>query len=173
MRDELHAAALATGQGAQRLDQHAVGQAQVGADAGGVALGGVPTERGELVLELAVTADGLVALGVVGGLGHGDLRLDQLVPEDVEPAAGEHAVARGDVEVAAARVLREVADLADDVDLAGVRDPLPGQRGEGRRLPGAVASDQPDPVARLHAQVRATDEDAGAGAELEAGRRDH
>ena len=98
-----------------------VGQAEVGADAGGVALGGVPAHGGELVLEPAVAAHRLVPLVVVGGLGHGDLRLDQLVAQDVEPAAGEHAVAGGDVEVAAARVLREVADLAGDLDLAGVR----------------------------------------------------
>ena len=118
---QLDAAALATGERAQRLGEHAVGQAEVGADPGGVALGGVAAEGGELVLEPAVAADGLVPLGVVGRLGHGDLRLDQLVAEDVEAAAGEHPVAGGDVEVAAARVLRQVAELAGDVDLAGVR----------------------------------------------------
>ena len=170
---QLDAAALAAGEGAQRLGEHAVGQAQVGADAGGVALGGVPAHGGELVLEPAVAAHRLVPLGVVGRLGHGDLRLDELVPQDVEPAAGQHPVAGGDVEVAAARVLRQVADLADDVDLAGVRDALPGQRGEGGGLAGAVAPDQADPVAGLHAEGGVADEDAGAGTKLEAGRRDH
>ena len=113
-----------------------------------------PPMRGELVLQPAVAAHRPVALVVVGGLGHGDLRLDQLAAQDVEPAAGQHPVAGGDVEVAAARVLRQVADLADDLDLAGVRDALAGQRGEGGGLAGAVAADQADPVAGLHAQVR-------------------
>ena len=153
--------------------EHAVGQAQVGADAGGVALGGVPAHGGELVLEPAVAAHRLVPLVVVGRLGHGHLRLDELVLQDVEAAAGQHAVAGGDVEVAAARVLRQVPDLADDVDLAGVRDALPRQRGEGGGLAGAVAADQADAVARLHAEGGVADEDAGAGTKLEAGRRYH
>ena len=170
---QLDPAALATGQRAQRLGEHPVGQPEVGADARGVALGGVPAHRGELVLQPAVAAHGLVPLVVVGGLGHRDLRLGQLVAQDVEPAAGQHPVAGGDVEVAAARVLREVADLADDVDLAGVRDALAGERGEGGRLAGAVAADQADPVAGLHAQVGVADEDAATGTQLEAGRRDH
>ena len=170
---QLHATALTAGQRAQRLGEHPVGQAQVGADAGGVALGGVPAHGGELVLQPAVPAHRLVPLGVVGGLGHGHLRLGELVLQDVEAAAGQHPVAGGDVEVAAARVLREVADLADEVDLAGVRDALPRQRGEGGGLAGAVAPDQADAVTRLHTEGGVADEDAGAGAKLEAGRRDH
>ena len=170
---QLDAATLTAGQRAQRLGEHPVGQAQVAADPGGVALGGVPAHGGELVLEPAVAAHRLVALGVVGGLGHGHLRLGELVLQDVEAAAGQHPVAGGDVEVAAARVLRQVADLADDVDLAGVRDPLPRQGGERGGLAGAVAPDQADAVTGLHAESGVADEDAGAGAELEAGRRDH
>jgi hypothetical protein len=54
-----------------------------------------------------------------------------------------------------------------------VRDALAGKRGEGRGLARAVAADEADPVAGLHTEVGVADEDAGAGAQLEAGRRDH
>jgi hypothetical protein len=54
-----------------------------------------------------------------------------------------------------------------------VRHPLPRERREGGGLAGAVAPDQADAVTRLHAEGGVADEDAGAGAELEAGRRDH
>jgi hypothetical protein len=170
---ELDAASLPPGEGAQRLHQHPVGQAEGGADAGGLALRGVPAQGGELVLEPAVAAHRPVALGVIGRLGHRDLRLGHLGAEDVEAAAGQHAVAGGGVEVAAARVLRQVADLAAHLDLAGVRQPLTGQRGERGGLAGAVAADQADAVAGLHAEGRIADEDASPGAQLEAGRRDH
>ena len=170
---QLDAAALATGQGAQRLGEHPVGQAQVAADARRVGLGGVPAHRGELVLEPPVPAHRLVPLGVVGRLGHGDLRLGELILEDVEAPAGEHPVAGGDVQVAAAGVLGQVADLAGDLDLAGVRDALPGKRGQRGGLAGAVAADQADPVAGLHAEGGVADEDAATGTQLEAGRRDH
>ena len=91
----------------------------------------------------------------------------------LEAATGEHPVAGGDVEVAAARVLRQVPDLTDDVDGAGVRDTLAGQRREGGGLAGAVAADQADPVAGLYAEGGVADEDAATGTQLEAGRRDH
>ena len=128
---------------------------------------------GELVLEPAVAAHGLVPLVVVGGFGHGDLRLGQLVAQHVESPPGEHPVAGGDVQVAAARVLREVTDLAGHLDLAGVRDALARERGEGGGLAGAVAAHQADPVAGLDAEVGVADEDAATGTQLEAGRRDH
>jgi len=170
---ELHAAALTSREGAQRLGEHAVGQAERRADARRLALGGVPAERGELVLQLPVATDGSVPLGLVGRLGHRDLCLDQPGTQHVQAAPGQHPVARGDVEVAAAGVLRQIADLAGDLHLPRVREPLSGQRGQRRRLTGTVAPHQADAVAGLHAQGRVADEDAGAGTEFEAGRRDH
>jgi hypothetical protein len=54
-----------------------------------------------------------------------------------------------------------------------VRHAFAGQGGEGGGLARAVAPDQPDPVPGLHPQVGVADEDAGAGAQLETGRRYH
>ena len=138
------------------------------------ALGGVPAHRGELVLEPAVAAHRLVPLGVVGRLGHGDLRLGELVacrtsrprPESTRSlAVMSRSPLRGSC--------GQVADLAGDLDLAGVRDALPGERGQRGGLAGAVAADQADPVAGLHAEGGVADEDAATGTQLEAGRRDH
>ena len=111
MRRQLDAAALTAGQRAQRLGQDALGQAEARADAARLALGGVPAERGEPLLELAVAADRLVAGGVVGDLGHDRLLLLQIGEQRVETARREHPVAGQHVEVALSGILRQVADL--------------------------------------------------------------
>ena len=64
---QLDAAALAAGERAERLGEDPVGQAEVGADAGGLGLGRVAAEAGELVFERAVAAERPV-VGVVGQL---------------------------------------------------------------------------------------------------------
>ncbi len=170
---ELDAAPLPTGEGLQRLGEHAVGQAEVGADPPGLALGGVPAEVGEPRLEAAVARDGLVALGVVGQLGHRRLGLLHVAQDLVEPPRGEHAVLGEHRQVALARVLREVADRAGRADGAAVRLGLPGEGAQRGRLARAVASDEADAVPRLHAQGDPREQDAGAGAQLEIGRGDH
>ncbi|GAA3307059.1 hypothetical protein GCM10020295_64920 [Streptomyces cinereospinus] len=89
------------------------------------------------------------------------------------PRAGQHAVAGEDVEVAGARVLREVADLAGAGDGAGGGDALAREAlGEGG-LAGAVAADQADAVALGDAEGGGLDEDAGTGAQLDTGGGDH
>ena len=95
------------------------------------------------------------------------------VQQHVQAAGGQHPVAGGDVEVAGARVLRQVADRAAPVDRAGVRLPSPASTLQGGGLAGAVAADQADPVAGLHPQGGVGQQDAGAGAQLQAGGRDH
>ena len=167
---EFDATALAAGQRAQRLGQHAVGQAEVGADPRGLALCRVAAERGEALLEIAVAADERV---VVGLFGEPDLRLGDVADEDVETACGQHPVARDDVEVAGARVLRQVADGALDLDPAGVRRALAGEHAHGRGLTGAVAADEADAVVVADAKADGFEQDARAGAQLEVGGGDH
>ena len=117
---EFDAPALAAGQRAQRLVEDAVGQAEVVADRRRLALGGIPAERGEPVLEVAVLAHRLVALGVVD---------DSAIAvccfsSRASACRGRAPRARGraeHIEIALARVLRQVADVAAAVDLARVR----------------------------------------------------
>ena len=116
---QLDAAALTARQRGDPLAQHALGQAEVGADAGGVALGGVPAERGEALLDAPVLAHGPLVLRAVDQLGHRRLRLLHLAEHLVEAARGQHPVLGGDGEVALAGVLRQVADRAR------ARGPLP------------------------------------------------
>ena len=170
---QLDPAPLAAGQRAQRLVEHPVGQAEVGADPGGLGLGRVAAERGEAVLQPAVPAHDRVLGRVVGGLGQLDLGLLQLVQQGVQPAGGQHPVAGEHGEIAGARILRQVADLAAPVDAAVVRQRLAGQHAQGAGLAGAVAADQPDAVAGLDAQGRAGQQDAGAGTQLQGGCGDH
>jgi len=170
---QLHPAPLAAGQRAQRLAEHPVGKPQVGTDPGRFALGGVPAECGERLLQPAVPADHLVPLGLIDHLAHRDLGLGELVQQDVDAAGGQHPVAGGDVEVAGARVLRQVADLTAALDGAGVRRGFTGEHAQAGRLAGAIAPDQADPVAGLYAQGGAVEQDARAGTQFQRSGGDH
>ena len=151
---QLHPAALAAGQRAQRLGQNPFGQAETRADAARLAFGSVPAQRGEPLLELAVAADGFVAGGVVGHLGHQRLLLFQVGQQGVEAAGGQHPVAGQHVEVALFGILWQVTDFPAAGDGAGVRLALAGQDAHGGGLAGTVAADEPDAVAGLHPQRR-------------------
>jgi hypothetical protein len=169
---QFHAAPLAAGEGVQRLAEHPVGQAQAGGDGGGLGLGGVPALGEELGLQAAVLLHRVVAGGALAG-GHPLLVLPHLAEHGVQAAGGEHPVAGEHVEVAGAGVLREIADLAGAGDRPGGRDALPGQHlGEGG-LAGAVAADQADPVAAGDAEGGGLQQDAGSGAQFQAGGSDH
>ena len=169
---ELDAAALTTGQRAQRLAEHAVVEAEVARDAVRLALGGVPAGGEEARLELGVALHGgLVRLDV--GARHRALGLAHLAHAPVEAARREHAVHRDDVEVARARVLRQVADVVAARDLPRRRLGLPRERlGQGR-LAGAVAPDEADPVAGGDLEGGLVQEHAGADAQLDAVSGDH
>ncbi len=106
---QLDPAALAAGQGGDLLVQHPVGQAEVGADPGRLALRRVAAERGEPLLDPPVVAHRLLVLRAVDQLGHRGLRLLHPAQHLVEAARGQHPVLRGDQQVALARVLRQVA----------------------------------------------------------------
>ena len=124
---QLDTAALTAGERVQRLAEHAVGQAERGGDGGGLGLGGVPALGEELRLQALVPAHRLVA-------GRARRRWRCAVSFSrisrisvVEAAGGEDAVAGEHVEVAGARVLRQVADLAGAGDGAGGRLALAGE----------------------------------------------
>ena len=152
-----------------RLGQDPVRQAEVGADPGRLGLGRVPAESGELIFEGSVPAQGALV-----GVGR-ELRLERLhlAQDGVEAARGQDAVRGGDVQIAGTGVLRQVADRPAALDGAGERLRLAGQHLQGGGLAGAVASDETDAVARLHAQRRLGQQDPSAGAKLQGGGRNH
>ena len=92
---EFDPAALAAGQRAQRLVEHPVGQPEAVADPRRLALGGVPAERREPVLEPAVPADGLVALASSTSSAIGDLRLLHVPQQRSRPRADSTRSLRG------------------------------------------------------------------------------
>ena len=172
---QLHPTALAAGQRVQRLGQNPFGQAKTRTDAARLAFGGIPAERGEPLLELAVAADGFVAGGVVGHFGHQGLLLFQICQQSVQTARGQHPVAGQHVEVALFGILWQVTDFPGPCDGAGVRLPLAGQDAHGGGLTRAVAADEPDAIARLHPQRSAVggQQRARPGADLEVRCGDH
>ena len=87
----------------------------------------------------AVPADQLL-VGVLGQLG---LELVHLGQQRVQAAGGEHPVAGGDLQVAGARVLRQVADGAAPVDCAGVRLPSPASTFSVVVLPAPLRPTRP------------------------------
>jgi hypothetical protein len=170
---ELDAAALPAGQRAQRLAEHPVRQAECGGDPGRLRLGRVAAEDAEPLLQPAVTANRRVPGALVDELRHLKLELLHLPQQAVQATGGQHPVPGGVGKITAARVLRQVADLAAEVDLTGERQRLPGEHPQQRRLAGAVAPDQADPVPRLDTEGHRFDQGAGAGAQLQLGRNDH
>jgi hypothetical protein len=120
----------------------------------------------ELVVEIAVAfhgAGGDVGIGVAHGEG-GFLDAEQQLAE----TAGVEDARPGQVfGVAAAGVLREVADLAGALDLAARREGLAGQRLGHGRLAGAVAADEADLVAPVDPERDVGHEEARADADLE------
>ena len=103
----------------------------------------------------------------------GRLGLLHLAQHLVEAAGREHPVLRGDPQVALAGVLRQVADGAVGADLAAVGLALARQHTHRGGLAGAVAPDEADAVARLHAQGGAGQQDPGPGAQFQVGGGDH
>ena len=108
---QLHAAALATGEGLERLVQQPVRQGQVGADRGGLGLGRVAAGGQELGFQPVVAVHRLALdVGVLAGhlfVGHAEL-----ADGDVQAAGGQDPVAGELLHVRGAGILRQVADLA-------------------------------------------------------------
>ena len=166
---QLDPAALTARQRRDLLAEHPLGEPEVGADARGVAFRRVPAERGEPLLDAPVLAHRPFVLRPVDQLGHRRLRLLHLAEHLVEAARGQDAVLGGDREVAFAGVLRQVADRAGPADRASVRLALAGEDPHGGGLARAVAADEADAVAGLHAQGCVGQQDARPGPQFEVG----
>lgn len=169
---QLDTAALTAGERVQGLAEHPVGQVERGGDGGGLGLGGVSALGEELGLLALVLLERLLTGGALA-VGDALLVVAHLADQGVQAAGGQDAVAGEHVEVAGARVLREVADLAGAGDGTCGGLALTGQDLGESGLAGAVAADQADAVALGDAEGGALDEDTGTGAQLDAGGGDH
>ncbi len=163
---QFHPAALPTGQRAQRLMQHPVGQAEAGGERGGLGFGGVPAEYGQPVAEVPVPAYSPVRDGWVG-VGHPVLGLTELGSHLVEATRRQHPVKREDFQVTRARILRQVADGAAAPDGAGRGLRLTRQRLAQRGLARAVAPDQADAVALGDLKRGVGQQQPGPGAQFD------
>ena len=172
MRASSTRATLTAGQRAQGLAEHPVGQPEARRDLRRLGLGGEAAGRVQLGVGLRVPAHRPVA-GTVVGAAHLLLGLAQPAYDFVQAAGRQDPVAGQDVEVAGARVLRQVADTAGAGHLAPGRQRLAGQDPGQRGLAGTVAADQADLVAGTDPERRVVDEDAGARADMQVASGDH
>ena len=169
---QLDAAALAAGQGAQRLVEDPVLDVEARADLPGLGLGGVAAAGVQRGVGLLVAAHPAVPdVRVVRA--HLVLGLPQPAYDLVEAARGQDPVQREHLGVAGARVLRQVADAAGAGHRAGRGQRLAGQDLGERGLAGAVAADQPDLVAGGDPEGDVVHEQACARADLEMVGGDH
>ncbi len=169
---ELHAAALAAGEGLEGLLEQPRLDAEAAGDLGGLGLGRVPAAG----VQLGVGAGPALHAALVDGgvlVGHLDLGVAQAAYDVVETARGQDPLAGQDLGVADAGVLREVADLTTGEDGAGGRLGLAGEDLGERRLAGAVATDEADLVTCGDAEGDVLHEEASARADLELLGGDH
>jgi hypothetical protein len=169
---QLDAAPLPAGEGLQLLPEHPILQAEGGSDGGGLGLGGVPARGVEARLQLGVARHRpLVRVRI--GAGHGALRLVHGPDDLVEAPRGQDPVPGQDVHVPVAWVLWQVAHVAGARHAPGRRRVPAGEHLRQGGLARAVAADQPDPVAGAHPEGRLAEQEPTAGAQLDAGGRDH
>ncbi len=143
---QLDPPALAAGEGAQRLGEDPLLDAEAVGDLGRLGLRGVAAAGVQLGVGPGVAAHGALAhVRVVAA--HLRLGGPQPAYDVVEPARGQDAVESEHLGVAGARVLGEVADVAGGVDLAGGGQALAGEDAGQGGLAGAVAADEADLVA--------------------------
>ena len=169
---QLDPSSLPARQRAQRLPEHPVGQPQVRGDAGGFSFGGVPAGGRQFGLGPGIRRHGRV-LSCPGLGGHLDRITRQSFQNRIEPARRQNAVFGKGVEVAGARILRQIADLALPGDLA-----CRGQRltredlGQGR-FAGSVAAHQSDLVAGRNLKRHGGQQQPGARPHLDFSRHQH
>jgi hypothetical protein len=169
---QLNPAPLAAGQRAQRLAEHPIRQAEAGRDLRRLGLGRVPTPGQELRLQPGVAPHGPI-MDFRVGTGHRALGRTQFGHDLVQPAGGQHPVPGQQVQIAGARILRQVADGSGPRHPPADRLTLPGQHPGQRRLAGAIAADQTDPIGGRDPERGRPEQSAGAGAQLETGCGDH
>ena len=99
----------------------------------------------------------------------------ELAQEDIESAGRQNTIFRENVEITFAGVLRQIAELARTQDVTGVRLAFAGEDAQRRGLTCAVASDQPDAVARLDSQrgTRRVEQRSNPGTNFEVGGGNH
>ena len=125
---QLDAAALTTGERADRLAEHALVEPEVRRDPVRLALGRVPAGGGEPRLEPRVPRPSRPVARRRRPRWPSPPRSSRIARDDlVETARGEHPVHGERVEVARAGVLRQVADVAgaDDLAAGGLASPPP------------------------------------------------
>jgi hypothetical protein len=130
---QLDPAPLPTGEGPQRLPQHALGQPQRGGDRRGLGLRGIPTLGVELRVQPRVLAHRALLYAVIPRR-HRGLGCAQVAQGDIQAAGGQDPVAGEDLQVTGAGVLREVADRAGAGHRTGRGQGLAGQHLGQRRL---------------------------------------
>ena len=169
---QLHSAALATREGAERLGEDPVGEAQAGSDRSRFGLGGPSAEKVELLFEPGVTLEDsvLVLAFAITHVGTGGMHL----PNDaIEAPRPEDAVPGDDGEVPGAGILGKVGDGLRAANRARGRQGLAREHpGEGG-LAGTVAPDKADPVAGRDLKGHRLEELATSGGELKVGGSDH
>ena len=142
-----------------------------GRQGAGLAVGGVPAVRAELLLGARVAGD----VALVGELLHGDAQLLDALELGVDAAPGQDVGDGGaTVEDAGdARVLRQVAERALADDPPGRRLGLAAEHAEQARLAGAVAPDEADLVAGHDGEVGRLDDEPAADLDRERLRLEH
>ena len=121
---------------------------------------------------MPVPLDRGIAFGA-GQLGHLDVDLLQLGDQGIQPAGGQHPVAGGDVEVAFARVLRQVAQWPATGQLTCIGRAFTRKNTQRGGLACAITADQTHPVAVLQADGGVGEQDPSPGPQFEAGCGDH
>ena len=168
---EFDTSPLPTGQGSQRLIENALRKPETGRDRGRFGFGRVPAPGEEFLVEARVARHRLVARFVVGA-GHRPLVVTHSTDDLVELAGRQDAILRAHVEVAGARVLRQVSHPPGAGDRAVGRLALSGEDSGQRRLAGTIATHEADPIAR-HAKRRVLEQQAWPCTQLEIGGGDH
>ena len=99
----------------------------------------------------------------------------QVGQQGVQPARGQHPIASQNIQIALARILRQITDLAGIDHGPGIGLTLPRQDPHSGGLAGTVAAHQSDAVTGLDSQCRSFCEQQGArpGADLKVRSGDH
>jgi hypothetical protein len=162
---QFNTAALAAGQGFQRLVQDPVRQGQVGANRCSFGLGRVAAGGQELGFQPVVTVHGL-ALDVGVFAGHLVVCFPELADCDVQASGRQDTVAGELFHVRGAGILREVADLTGAGHLAAGRQAFAGEDTREGGLACAVTAHEADLVALVDAEAHLVHEEPGASAQF-------
>ena len=163
---QLDPAALASRQGAQRLAEDPVLDAQAVRDLGRLRLRGVAAAGVQLGVGLAVAAHRAVADGVVLAA-HLHLGLAQPADHVAESAGGQDPVAGQQLGVAGARVLRQVADLAGRGDCPAAGSASPARILVRVVLPAPLRPTRPILSPAATRKLRPVHQEPRPGADLE------